>query len=148
VFITAHQRSLSSARSIQSYFLKIHFNIILPSTSGSSQCSFPSGFQMNILYVELICPMLSTCPAHLLHLDLIIIFCEEYKLCSFSLSCFLQPPVTLLLLEPNIVLSILFQTPRISPRKYEKQTMRNYKRQNLWHRNNANQRLGSVLMNM
>jgi hypothetical protein len=111
VFITAHQRSLSSARSIQSYSysLKIHFNIILPSTSGSSQCSFPSGFQMNILYVELICPTLSTCPAHLLHPDLIIIFCEEYKLCSFSLSCFLQPPVTLLLLDPNIFLSILFK---------------------------------------
>jgi hypothetical protein len=41
-------------------------------------------------------------------LIILIILGEEYKLWSFSLCSFLQPPVTLSLFGPNILLSTLF----------------------------------------
>jgi hypothetical protein len=70
-FTSARHLSLSYARSIQSmppksHFLKIHFNIVLPSTPGSSKWSLSLRFpHHNLVYTS---PLLRTCymsrPAH------------------------------------------------------------------------------------
>jgi hypothetical protein len=55
-------------------------------------------------------PICAICKAHLFFLGLIVIimFGEEYKLCSSSLCSVLHPPVTSLLFGPNILLSNRF----------------------------------------
>ena len=71
---------------IPSNFLKIHLNIILPSTSWSPQWPL-SGFPTNTLCTPLSSPIRATCPAHLIRLDFTTrtILGKEYRSFSSSL---------------------------------------------------------------
>ena len=93
-----------------SQFLKIHLNIILPSTSWSPHWFFPSGFPTKTLCTPLPSSVRATCPAHLILLVFITrtILGEEYRSLSSSLCDFLHSPVTPSLLGPNILLNNLF----------------------------------------
>ena len=81
---------------ITSHFLKIHLNIILPSTSWSPQWSLSlSGFPTKTLCKSLPSSIRATCPAHLILLDFNIrtILGEEYRSLSSSWCIFLHFPV-------------------------------------------------------
>ena len=94
----------------QCNFLKIQLNINLTSTSGLSKWSFKLGLPTKNLHAPLLCLICATCHAHLILLDLItqIIFGEEQRSLSSSVCSFLNSPVTLYLLGPNVLLSTLF----------------------------------------
>ena len=91
-------------------FLNIHFNLILPSTRGSSKWSLSLGFHHQNPVHTSHHPIHSTCPAHLIILNLItrIIMGEECRSLSSSLCSFLQSPVNSSLLDPNILMNTLF----------------------------------------
>jgi hypothetical protein len=67
-------------RSIDPYHPKVHLNVILPPTPRSYQWSLPFGpYNQNLVNTS---PILATCPAYLILLDLITLttFGEEYRL--------------------------------------------------------------------
>ena len=76
---------------VPTYFLKIHFNIILPFTPDSSKWLFPLGFPNKTLYAPLLSLLRATRSAHLILLYFItrIIVGEE----SSSLYSLLHSPV-------------------------------------------------------
>ena len=90
-----------------SHFLKIHLKIILPSTSGSRQCSISLSFPYQNLVHTLPSPIRATCPAHLilLYFTTHTIFGKEYRLLSSSLCNFLHSSVTSSVLGLNTLLN-------------------------------------------
>ena len=100
--------SLFWARSIQSMplhptswgsilILSSHLRLGLPSGL------FPSGVPTKTLYTPLVAPVLATCPAHLILLDLITwtTLGSEYRPLSSSFCSFLHSLLTAPLLGPN-----------------------------------------------
>jgi len=78
-----------------SHFLKIHLNIILPSTPGNPKWSLSLRFPHQTLYTPLLSPIRATCLDYFI-LDFIsrTILGEQYISLSSSLCSFLHSPVT------------------------------------------------------
>ena len=96
---------LEPVRTPTSYFLKSHFNIILPSMPGSPKLSLSPQFSTPKPCIHLSSlPIRATCPARRIILDFITrtIFGEEYRSLSSSLFSFLHLPVTSSRLVPNV----------------------------------------------
>jgi hypothetical protein len=106
---SAHHLSLFSASSIQSttltsHFLKIHLNIVIPSTSGSS-LRFPHQNAEYASFLHHLC--YKPHPSYYSRFYHPKILCEEYRSLS-SLYSFIHSPVTSSLRGPNILLNTTF----------------------------------------
>jgi len=89
----------------KSHFLKLLFNIILPSTSRSTKWSLSLKFRhQNTVYPSPLPPYALQCPDHDILIDLItrILLGEEYRSLSSSLCSFIHSPLTSSLFGPNI----------------------------------------------
>ena len=86
--------------------LILSFHLCLGLPSGL----FPSGFLTKTLYKPLLSPICATCPDSLILLDFITrtILGEEKRSLNSSLCSFIYSPVTLSLIDPNILLNTLF----------------------------------------
>ena len=95
-----------------SYILKANFNIIIPSTSAFSKCSFSVRSSHQTLYKTFLSPISATCRIHLFLLNSItrIIFGDEYRSWSYSLCSLLHSLLVSFLLGQNIFPSSLFST--------------------------------------
>ena len=78
-----------------------------------SNCLFPSGLPIEILYATLLSPIRATCSAHLIILDLItrIIFGDGYRSLSSSLCSLILSSVTSALLSQNSFTTPYCRTP-------------------------------------
>jgi hypothetical protein len=93
-----------------SHFLKIRFNITLPSMRGSSQWSLSLGFpHQNPVHASSL-PNLCYMPANLIICDFITstILSEKYRSWSSSIWSFLYSPFTMSSIGPYILLNTLF----------------------------------------
>ena len=81
--------------------------IVLPSMSRSSMWFLPSGFHTINFCTFILSPTHATWPTYIILLDIIIIIIllDEYKPLSYSLSSFIQSPVTFSLCSPNVPFS-------------------------------------------
>ena len=70
---------ISPVHAFPFHFLKVHFNIFLPSTPSLPCGLFSSHFPTRTLYAPLLSPIWGTFPVHLIHLVTQIVLNEEYK---------------------------------------------------------------------